>query len=120
MSVPPERVTHFTGLQVGAYPGEPGTAGSNIFGIRAVTVSVDPPSVAANGEASQNVTVAGLAVGDAILCLQPPAPTNAGLYLRSYTITGANTLQLTWRNETASAIDAAAFNMLIVWVDLTP
>lgn len=77
-----------------------------------ITQSLDVASVAANTTAEQTFTVTGLAVGDAVIVNKPAL--NAGLGVCNARVSAANTLALTFNNNTAGAIDPAAETYTII------
>lgn len=68
---------------------------------------VDLDSVAANTTAEQDITVSGVAVGDALLNVVKPT-LEAGLGVAGARIKAADTIAVTFVNPTASAVDAAS------------
>jgi hypothetical protein len=80
-----------------------GIIGGNIFAMCAVSVNINPASVAAATTAEQSFTVPGVLLGD-IVFVVPPSTLNAGLG-----ITGARaTVVIRFGNTTAGALDAPA------------
>lgn len=71
-----------------------------------VSLSLTPASVGAATSAYQNVTVPGVAVGDAVLCVTDPI-TNA-VALASARVASANTVALSFVNPTAGALTPTA------------
>jgi len=74
--------------------------------VRTYEVSLNPASVAANTVAEQTFTVTGLTTKD-IITVNSPALT-AGLTVTSERVSAANTLALTFFNNTGGAIDEAS------------
>ncbi len=79
-----------------------------------VTTSINVASVSANTTAEQTFTVNGLKVGDMVYVNKPSA--SAGLGICNARVSAANTLALTFNNNTASPIDPAAesYTVLVV------
>lgn len=74
----------------------------NIVKQSVISVTLSPSSVAANTTAEQTFTVNGLAVGDHLYPNKPTA--QAGLGIVGARVSAANTLALTFSNNTASPI----------------
>lgn len=71
------------------------------------TPTLSPAAVAANTTAEQTFTVTGLAVGD--IAIRPNKPTaQAGLGIVGVRVSAANTLAITFSNNTASPITPTA------------
>lgn len=70
------------------------------------TASLSPAQVAANTTAEQTFTVTGLAVGDYVNVNKPTA--QAGLGIVGTRVSAANTLAITFSNNTASPITPTA------------
>lgn len=92
-----------------------GIIDGNVQAIWILSVSLDPASVAANTTAEQTFTVPGLRVGDRVLTVNKPT-LSAGLGIVNHRVSAANTLAVTFSNNTGSGIDAAAENYTIVVV----
>lgn len=75
-------------------------------GVRIYTATIDPASVAANTTAEQTFTVTGLTTSDVVFVNKPTA--TAGLGIVNARVTAANTLGITFSNNTGSPIDAAS------------
>lgn len=75
----------------------------NLQAIGVATLTLSPASVAANTTAEQTFTLPGLRVGDVILDVNSAAP-QAGLGIVGRRVSAANTLGLTFANNTASPI----------------
>lgn len=67
-------------------------------------VTYDPASIAANTTAEDAVTVTGVAAGDEILAVVKPTLT-AGVAPVHARVSAADTVQVTWVNATAGAVD---------------
>lgn len=89
-----------------------GTAGTTITQIRVYSQSLDVGSVAANTTAEQTFTVTGLTTTDKVFVNKPSF--SAGLGVCNARVSAANTLALTFNNNTAAAIDPAAETYAIV------
>ena len=79
-----------------------------------LTLTIDVASVAANTTAEQDFTVNGLKTADLVFVNKPSL--NAGLGVCNARVKSANTLSLTFNNNTAAAIDpgSEAYTLLIV------
>lgn len=77
------------------------------------TVSVNPPSIAANDGDVVAVTVTGAVVGDEVVAIAP-SDLEAGLFPGQAWVSAANTVQLPLYNYTGGAIDGAAKNWSFV------
>ncbi len=80
--------------------------------LRTFSPSIDIDSVGANSYGSTTVTVVGLATTDSII-VNPPALT-ADLHFISARVSAANTMILTFYNDTGGAINEAAATYYIV------
>jgi|GEM_PF-1619719 len=90
----------------------------NIGGLFAVSITLDPASVATITAAEQDFTVPGVRVTDmAIACAMTTA--TAGLGIAGYRVKAANTVAVTFVNPTAGNINASSgnFRMLIARLD---
>lgn len=86
-------------------------------GLRAAVVNVDPSSVNTLTETDQAVTVPGIQVGD-ILLYVGPLPADDRYYLRRAAVTAADTVTLSWTNETAGTVNPTAVDLTFVWIPL--
>lgn len=104
-----KRPTQFTsGLQVGG-------VGSKYSQMKTYTPSLTPAAVAANTTAEQTFAVSGLKAGDIVLaCLKPTA--QAGLGIVGYRVSLADTLAITFSNNTAAPITPTAAQQYTVVV----
>lgn len=93
------------GLQVGA-------GNVTITKIKKYTPSLSPVSVAANTTAEQTVTVTGLLATDVVIVIKPTA--QAGLGIVGARVSAADTLALTFSNNTASPIVPTATETYLV------
>lgn len=77
----------------------------------ALTVSVDPGSIAGGATGTVNVTVAGARVSrQQRVVMLPPTTLEAGLQVLGTPVTGDDTVQISLLNTTGGAIDGAARN----------
>lgn len=86
----------------------------NTYRINVVSLSINVASVAANTTAEQTFTLPGLATTDMVFVNKPSL--SAGLGVVNARVSAANTLALTFSNNTAAPIDPAAetYNILVV------
>ena len=86
----------------------------NALSTNVVSLPVTPVSVAANTTAEQSFTVAGLVAGDYVGVSKPSL--NAGLGIVNARVSAANTLAVTYSNNTASPIvpTAETYTVLVV------
>jgi hypothetical protein len=82
------------------------------------TFALDPASVNASTCTEQQVTLTGVAAGDAIF-LMPPASLNTGLAYSGVRISAADTIQVGIANLTAGAINDTSRTWECFWFDLT-
>lgn len=88
---------------------QPASSGSLRGATGTVTVyatTQSPVSVAANTAAEQSLTVTGVAAGQLVIVNKPTA--QAGLLLGTARVSAANTIQVTFGNDTAAAITPTA------------
>ena len=71
-----------------------------------ISVTLSPASVAINTTAEQTFTVNGLLAGDFVTCNKPTA--QAGLGIVGCRVSAANTLAITFSNNTAASITPTA------------
>lgn len=83
-----------------------GAAGTAITQMRVYSQSLDVASVAANTSAEQTFTVTGLTTADKVFVNKPSV--SAGLGVVNARVSAADTLALTFMNNTGSSIDPAA------------
>lgn len=82
----------------------------NVMGLYALSLSLNPVSVAANTTAEQTFTIPGIrGSGDLLLQLSTLAPT-AGVGIVGFRVLSANTIGVTFSNLTAGAIDPPLAN----------
>lgn len=79
----------------------------NVAGLYAVSLTLDPASVATITAAEQDFTVSGVLPTDMILYFAMNTHT-AGLGVAGYRVKAANTISVTFVNPTAAPINAAA------------
>lgn len=72
--------------------------------IETIDVTYDPASIAANTTAEEAVTVTGVDADDIIIAVTKPTLT-AGVAPVHARVSAANTVQVTWVNATAGAVD---------------
>lgn len=72
--------------------------------------SITPAAVATVTTAGQSFTLTGLgvAVGDQISAISPPAITPAGVFVVGASVTAADTVQIVWANVTAGSLTPPA------------
>lgn len=87
---------------------------SSLAGGSLLAVSLTPAQVAAATAAYQNVSVAGVAAGDAILCVDDPISNSTSLVSARCTTSG--TLALQFVNPTAGALTptAGTYRFLVI------
>lgn len=86
--------TSFTGLALGA---------NDLFtAVLNATSTIDPPSIAAAGQATAAVTVTGAALGDLVMVAAPYDLQAVGVH--AY-VSAADTVTILLKNGTAGAID---------------
>jgi len=86
----------------------------NIRAMHLVSLVIDPASVAANTTAEQTFTLNGAATYHLPVVMKPTA--TAGLGIVGARISAANTLAITFSNNTASPIDAGSETYVIFLV----
>lgn len=75
-------------------------------------VTISPAAVAANTTAEQTFTVTGLQVGDVVSVNKPTA--QAGLGVVGARVSAANTLAITFSNNTAGSLTPTASEVYVV------
>lgn len=83
-----------------------GQPGDKITQIYHLALTISPTAVAANTTAEQTFTLNGIAVGDVVYVSKPTA--QAGLGIVSCRVSAANTLAITFSNNTAASITPTA------------
>jgi hypothetical protein len=93
-------------------------AGVNLGNVRAMgvaSVALTPALIVLNTTAEQTFTVPGLLPTDVILSVNKPT-TQAGLGMVNWRVTAANTIGITFSNNTGSSITpTAGETYLIAW-----
>jgi hypothetical protein len=89
-----------------------GPSGTPIKNIQVYAAALTPASVAANTTAEQTFTVTGLATSDKVFVNKPSA--QAGLAIGNVRVSAANTLAITYVNDTAGAITPTAETYQVV------
>jgi hypothetical protein len=86
----------------------------NAAGMAMIQVSINVASVAVNTTAEQTFTVNGLRTTDMVFVNKPSL--SAGLGICNCRVSAANTLAITFNNNTAGAIDPVAetYNILVI------
>lgn len=93
-----------------------GVITGNVQSMGVASVTLSPSSVAANTTAEQTFTVPGLLASDVILDVTKPTA-QAGLGVVGTRVTAANTLGITFSNNTASPIVPTASQVyLVAWL----
>lgn len=85
-----------------------------------VQIAFDVTSVAINTTAERTFTVPGVKTGDLVFVNKPSL--NAGLGICNVRVSAADTIAITYNNNTAGAIDPASetYNILVIRPDGTP
>jgi len=84
----------------------------NVAALGVISVTLSPAQVAANTTAEQTFTVPGLKVGDFVDVNKPTA--QAGLGIAAIRVSAANTLAITFSNNTAAPITPTASETYLV------
>lgn len=84
----------------------------NVAAMGVISVALSPAQVAANTTAEQTFTVPGLKVGDFVDINKPSA--QAGLGIAAVRVSAANTLAVSFSNNTASPITPTAAETYLV------
>lgn len=84
-----------------------GPTGTLLLNLQVYSPSLSPAAVAANTTAEQTFTVTGLATNDKILFINKPTA-QAGLGIVGMRVSAANTLAITFSNNTGSSITPTA------------
>jgi len=71
------------------------------------SATVDPADIAAAGESTTSVTVAGVALGDAVIAF-PGVDVSTGGITFSLAVTAANTIKIMWSNASGDHINLAS------------
>lgn len=89
-------------------------AEGNTDKLKLISVTLSPALIVLNTTAEQTFTVPGLAVGDWVFVNKPTA--QAGLGIVGCRVTAANTLGITFSNNTGSSITPTASQVYLVLV----
>jgi len=89
-------------------------AEGNTDKLKLISVTLSPALIVLNTTAEQTFTVPGLAVGDWVFVNKPTA--QAGLGIVGCRVTAANTLGITFSNNTGSSITPTASQTYLVLV----
>lgn len=89
-----------------------GVIAGNAAGINILTVTIDVASVSANTTSEQTFTVPGLLPRDYVTVLKPSHSTGLGVV--NARVSAADTIAITFMNNTGSAIDPAAEAYLVL------
>lgn len=87
--------------------------GTELTQIRLYSATLSPVGVAANTTAEQTFTVTGLATSDKVLFVNKPTA-QAGLGIVGMRVSAANTLGITFSNNTATSITPTAAEAYLV------
>ncbi|HEU4707933.1 MAG TPA: hypothetical protein VFS17_01340 [Methylophilaceae bacterium] len=79
----------------------------NVVGMSVVSVTLSPALVAANTTAEQTFTVPGVLASDKVLGISKPTA-QAGLGIVGWRVSAANTVAITFSNNTAAGITPTA------------
>ena len=79
-----------------------------------ISVTLSPVAIVLNTTAEQTFTVNGLLAGDFVSCNKPTA--QAGLGIVGCRVSAANTLAITFSNNTAGAITPTAAQVYLILV----
>lgn len=79
----------------------------NINELQVLSVALTPSAVSANTTAQQTFTVTGVKVGDVVVAVEKPSH-QAGLGIVGARVTAANTVGITFSNNTGSGITPTA------------
>ena len=79
-----------------------------------ISVTLSPAAVSANTTAEQTFTVNGLLPGDMVVVTKPTS--QAGLGLVNYRVSAANTLAITFSNNTGGSITPTTNEVYLVLV----
>jgi hypothetical protein len=96
-------------------PGPADIARGNISLAMILGVALSPASVGANTTAEQTFTVNGLVVGDQVAVTKPT--TQAGIGIVNSRVSAANTLAITFSNNTGGGIVPTAAEVYVIEVN---
>lgn len=101
----PDKIGHFGSTPV-TQPGSYGSVTGSVGVVTIYSTTQSPTSVAPNTSAEQAITVTGTATGQLVILNKPTA--QAGLALGTARVSAANTVQVTFGNDTAATITPTA------------
>jgi len=93
----------------------------NINELQIVSVALTPSAVSANTTAQQTFTVTGVKVGDVVVAVEKPSH-QAGLGIVGFRVTAADTVGITFSNNTGAGITPTAgetYDFVIARLDST-
>lgn len=93
----------------------------NINKLMVVSVALTPSAVSANTTAQQTFTVTGVKVGDVVVAVEKPSH-QAGLGIVGFRVTAADTVGITFSNNTGAGITPTAgetYDFVIARLDST-
>lgn len=110
--------THFKGPVVSTNGFQAGASGASISAINSGTVSVTVAALLAAAEADVDVTISGLAAGDAVVLMPPEAAMETGLMFNCW-VGAANTLSIRMTNASGSTLTGSTTDWTYLHLDLT-
>lgn len=93
----------------------------NINELQIVSVALTPSAVGANTTAQQTFTVTGVKVGDVVISVEKPSH-QAGLGIVGWRVTAADTVGITFSNNTGAGITPTAgetYDFVVARLDST-
>lgn len=93
----------------------------NINELQVLSVALTPSAVSANTTAQQTFTVTGVKVGDVVVAVEKPSH-QAGLGIVGFRVTAADTVGITFSNNTGAGITPTAgetYDIVIARLDST-
>lgn len=93
----------------------------NINELQIVSVALTPSAVSANTTAQQTFTVTGVKVGDVVVAVEKPSH-QAGLGIVGWRVTAADTVGITFSNNTGAGITPTAgetYDFVVARLDST-
>ena len=100
-------------LSQGAAPNIVSAAQIDERGPTVLSLALSPSAVSANTTAEQTFTATGVAVGDVVIAVNKPTA-QAGLGIVGFRVTAANTVGVTFSNNTAGSITPTASETYLV------
>lgn len=94
-----------------------GKAGTPLYGVKAGTISLDLPSIAANATGTVTFTLTGAKAGDVVV-MTPPATLNDDLIPKGAIVTANNTVTVYVYCATGT-VDDTAKTWSYLWLDTT-